>query len=102
MNNLVGLECFEYIDDAKPFVLMVFYGAFRNDVTELNVPARKMYDTLVKMGELNMEFESDGIIQQKPLPFTALEQYINEMDFNMQQRVLNSYLLYTEQQKYLS
>ena len=102
MINLIELECLEFIDDAKPFILATYYEPMNEDVTELQISARQMYNTLVKMGELNMEFEVDSIIQQVPLPFKAFEQYINEMDFNMQQRVLTDYLLFTKKKKRLN
>lgn len=101
MNNLIELEQMEFIDDDYPLVYVTYYQ-HGEDFKEVNIPAKKMYKTLVRMGWMTVQYESDSIQQSAPLPFSAMEQFINEMTFEMQETLLNEYLLFTDMEKRLN
>lgn len=101
MTNLIELEQMEFINDSFPMV-WVTYFQHGEDFKEVNIPAKKMYQTLVKMGWMTVQFESNKIQQSAPLPFSAMEQFINEMTFEMQETLFNEYLLFTDIQKRLN
>ena len=101
MTNLIELEQMEFINDSFP-VVWVTYFQHGEDFKEVNIPAKKMYNTLVRMGLMSVQFEIEGIQQSEPLPFSAMELYINEMPFDMQESLLNDYLLFTDMEKRLN
>ncbi len=102
MIQSIELECLEFIESDKPFVLATYYEIGAGEITEQTFDAKKMYKDLVAMNLINLQCEIEGVQTSEPLPFSAMEMYINEMDFQMQEQLLADYLLYKDIQKRLN